>query len=327
MKCPKCGKKMKNNACTKCGYNPLAAVETPTAPAVTTVSVNTTAPIVPTYGQKINYFTYDPANPSVWYPVTTTAQVQPAATTTATQPAPAPAQVEETPVAPVGKKAKKAAKKAEKKAAKLAKKEAKQAKKAAKKNGGIILETTPVRKNVLSRLFALVLIALCAGVAALLTFTAITSIESINGKVTYTHENATLISMLMAALKSDATAFGVLPAYCKGEGADLYNVSIYVFIACVAFAALHALFAIFSKKKAPKRVRRSLFFLSVGALFYAVATALLMASADAMVACKCPLNVINLVGYDFDMYALVIGAGCFVLSFLFLIFRRRNKNK
>ena len=42
-------------------------------------------PTVPTYKPSVSYYTYDPANPNVWYPMATNAQGQPCLTPTTTQ--------------------------------------------------------------------------------------------------------------------------------------------------------------------------------------------------------------------------------------------------
>lgn len=60
MKCPNCGKKMKKDTCKKCGYNPVAKVVNPATTAATSAT-------------KVNYFTYDPKNPGVVYPLSVTA--------------------------------------------------------------------------------------------------------------------------------------------------------------------------------------------------------------------------------------------------------------
>lgn len=333
MKCPKCGKKLKTLTCAKCGHNLRSqvtapvAVETPAAPVVPTVSAAPATPVTTTTGQRINYFTYNPSNPNVWYPVTVANNSQPVApATTAVNETPV-ATVEEESALPMSKKEAKKAKKAAKKTAKSEKKSSKKStdketkklakaeKKAAKKSAGVTVEEAPVRKNVLSRLFALVLLAVCGATFAVLQFNVVSKMPNV--------EQMEFWKVVMSTIESKNTMFGVLPVFFQGKNGDLYNISIYVFTLCGVLAALHAFFAIFSKKKAPRRVRRSLFFLGAGAAFYAVALALLLGTGFKVG----KLNMIAIAGYAFDLYALAIGAGCLVLSFLFLIFRRRNKNK
>jgi uncharacterized protein YkwD len=117
MKCPNCGKKMKKNICKKCGYDPAAKQEAPVLPA----------------SMRVNYYTYDPANPSLVYPMAVTGEGMPNPALASMVPAKA-----EEPAAPLtkkeAKKAMKATKKAQKKALKgLSRKEKKAAKKANKK--------------------------------------------------------------------------------------------------------------------------------------------------------------------------------------------------
>lgn len=320
MKCPNCGKKMKKNVCKACGYDPAAKPEAPAAPAM------------PNPAMRVNYYTYDPANPSVVYPMSISGQAQtnPAIVGTAPMQPAAPA----APAVPVSKKAAKKAAKAEKKAAKkstkgmskadkkAAKKAAKVAKKVAKKSGVSVLDV-PVRKNVASRLFAIVLIALCAFVSVVLTYYVLVDVSYYGSNTIPKYEAGSLMAIVMGAFAAEGNLFGVLPAYSIGGTTGmLYNLTIYAFALCVVIALLHAVFAIFSKAKAPRRVRRALFFLGIGALAYSVMFALMINRWGLDVAIL--TDLITVAGYSFDPFSLIVGAACLVLSLLFLIFRRRK---
>ena len=385
MKCPNCGKKMKKETCTKCGYNPTAKVETPVAvevPAVQQVTVTPVKAATPTYAQKVNYYTYDPANPNVWYPVTTNAQGQPNFMQTSTSqvqimpavtPAPvvaasAPIQATPAPVATapaVVESAVPTSKKAAKKAAKAAKKEAKKAaktagkkatkqtkkadkkvasaskkankkaaaaskkanKKAAKSNTLTVETNVSERKNIASRLFALVIIGLCACTFAVFKLTAVRGVAAQGKQSIVKLQTGEFYAFCIDMFKTDAKLFSVLPAIYNGDNGMFYNIAFYAFALCGVIALLHAVFAIFSKAKAPRRVRRALFFLGVGALVYTVAMALLLTNYTLTNTQLAQIAMLNVVGYYLDIYTLAIGGGCLLLSLLFLIFKRKNKAK
>ena len=65
--------------------------------------------------------------------------------------------------------------------------------------------------------------------------------------------------------------FGILPAFdFAGDMGFAYTLSVYVYILFGLVAAIQAFFAIFTRTKAAKRVRRALFLLGLGALLYSV---------------------------------------------------------
>lgn len=301
MKCPNCGKKMKKDVCKACGYDPSAKPETPAAPVMNPA-------------MRVNYYTYDPANPNVVYPMSVSGQGQtnPAIVATAPMQTAAPAAS----TAPVSKKAAKKAAKAEKKAAKKA------AKVEAKANSFSAVDA-PVRKNVASRLFAIVLIGLIAATAAVLGYYVLVDVSYPGADIVPHYSQGSLLAIVLNMLSAEGSLFGILPAYPIGGNTGLvYTLAIYGFTLFVVLALIHAVFAIFSKAKAPRRVRRALFFLGAGALAYSVVFALVINRWSLDVA---PLtNVIALAGYTFDMFSLVVGAACLVLSLAFLIFRKRK---
>ena len=367
MKCPKCGKKMKKSTCAKCGYDLLTKyetpviAETPAASAQPATPVATVTPTVPTYTPRINYYTFNPANPNVWYPVSTNAQGQPNYATstqvqftttpvqqTVQQPAQQPVQetVQTTATKPaetteakaesktedtddlataVGKRAEKAAKRlmarAEKKMTKAQKQRAKAALKAVDK----IEQVVP--KNVASRLFALLLIGLCVFTFGFLDVHALTELAQGSSGLLQGATYDSMLKMVMDVFSAEGSLFSVLPAFIS-NGGTAYNLSVYIMSLCGVFAVLYALFAVFSKANAPKRVRRSLFFLGVGLLDYTISmSATIGAEGESIVEqlLEQGMNIMNLGNFQLEMMPTIIGAGALVLSFLFLIFRRRVK--
>lgn len=367
MKCPNCGKKMKKTTCAKCGYDSTAQVEVPeTAPVVTETPATPVVTATPTYGPKVNYFTYNPANPNVWYPVTTSTQSQP----TMAQPTymSAPMQVQSSnitfatapmaqsvaqPAVPVQQAqptattsaeatvekvgeadelATRISKKAEKAAKKLAKKAEKKMTKSQKKAVKTALDVVDkieekVPSNVASRLFAIVLVALCALTFGVFDIYAIVDPSQVQTGIV----EGNMLSVFMNALKADDKLFGVLPAFfSNGNGSTAYNLSVYIFTLCGLIAVLYAVFAVFSKENAPKRVRRSMFFLGAGALDYTVSLSAAFGKGEnALLSAELfeSLNLLNLGGYQVELLPAAIGGACLVLSFLFLIFRRKVKTQ
>ncbi len=128
-----------------------------------------------------------------------------------------------------------------------------------------IPEEPKQKKNVGYRLFAVVLLALCALAVAVIPY----------GTVISGTESATLVDLLTGILASTAAPiFGVIPAYdVAGTLGIVYNLSIYLFLVFAAIAAILALVAIFTAKGAPSLVRTALSSLAAGALIYAVAIA------------------------------------------------------
>ncbi|MBE7080495.1 MAG: hypothetical protein E7371_04570 [Clostridiales bacterium] len=371
MKCPKCGKKMKKSTCAKCGYDLLtkyetpAETETPAAPVQPATPAVTVAPTVPTYTPRVNYYTFNPANPNVWYPVSTNAQGQPNytmgsqiqfATAPIQQPVQQPMQqpvqetvqpVEQKPAettevkaetktedtddlaTAVGKRAEKAAKRlmarAEKKMTKAQKQRAKAALKAVDK----IEQDVP--KNIASRLFALLLIGLCVFTFGFLDVHAITELAQGSGALLQGTSYDSMLKMVMDVFSAEGSLFNVLPAFVSNGGTGTaYNLSVYIMALCGVFAVLYALFAVFSKANAPKRVRRSLFFLGAGLLDYTISMSALIGTGEGTTLTETLLkemNLFNLGGYQVEMIPMAIGGACVVLSFLFLIFRRRVKEQ
>lgn len=76
---------------------------------------------------------------------------------------------------------------------------------------------------------------------------------------------------LLTILEGEGLWFEALPVFdFWGETGYLYNLFTYLFLLFGGLATLQAFFAIFTKKKATKRVRRALFLLGFGALLYSI---------------------------------------------------------
>ena len=82
-------------------------------------------------------------------------------------------------------------------------------------------------------------------------------------------EKVSLLTMITSGMTAEI--FGALPAFKIAHGGEsglMYSLSVYVFLALSAVAAIQALFAVLSFNKAAKRVRRALFLLGLAALIY-----------------------------------------------------------
>ena len=124
-----------------------------------------------------------------------------------------------------------------------------------------------------SRWFGLVLAILAILAIAVVPYYAVT--ESVGDFSTGTQVgvltimNGSLLQLFQSMSESGEKIFNMLPVFdLWGETGYFYNISIYAYILCGALAALHGFFAIFTRTKAAKRVRRALFLLGVGALMY-----------------------------------------------------------
>ena len=272
MKCPNCGKKLKSTICANCGCDFTPKAEEP----VSTINM-----------MNVKYFTYNPEDPSVIYPMSVVPNT--------------PAEPEVIP---------------------MSKKEAKQLAKAEKKARNAVLN-----KNWVSRLFAVLLMALSLAALAVVSFGAVLQFVTVGANAVPDVQYGSLWQIFSTALKSETKAFGVLPALFSGEKGDLYNLSIYVFAVCALLALIHALFANLNADKAPKRVRRSLFFLGLGALVYSIAMALLLNAGVLNETNLLKLNVVNLVGFYFDTFSLILGVACLILSYILCLHGKLKAKK
>ena len=268
MRCPNCGKKMKGTVCKHCGHNTAAA-----APASYGMPVGV--------GPQVNYFSYDPMNPSVVYPMGAQPQMNPMMA----QPQAAPmAYQQQMPMM---------------------------------QNGVPANNNVSVNKHTASRLFSIVILAIIA-----LLFTVIPYYVMTQDSIILVKSGSELVTSILSA---EYTVFGFLPAFGEGSmGHTLYNLSIYVFLGCCVTAAIISVCAMFSTLKAPRRVRRALFFLGIGAFAYTISfiVGVNQMFPEATMAAE---SFLGGLGFVVDFYSLLIGASCALLSFFFLIFRKRDK--
>ncbi len=180
-----------------------------------------------------------------------------------------------------------------------------------KKNNDVMTEDTPT-KNVGYRLFAVLLIAVCALAMVGFKFYAIYDVANLQ------FGNGTLLTILKDLFASDYTVLGVLPAFITvGTISTVYTLSFYLFIASLAIAAILALVAMFSAEKAPALVRIALFYLTAGALLYTFSFTLTCEAYAAN-------NVVNMEGsalskmpLAIDVFSLILAALGMVLYFFF----------
>ena len=163
-------------------------------------------------------------------------------------------------------------------------------------NNNAMTENAP-KKNVGYRLFAVLLVAVCALAALVLKF------NVINTKTT-TVDSLNLLAII-TDLFVDKTAIQV-----TGTVGTVYTYSAYAFVAGMVVAAAISFLAIFTAKKAPAFVRTALFFLSVGAMAYAVAFTLALKTYVAN-------NTFGSADSTMDIFSLAIAGAAAFLYFLF----------
>ena len=116
-------------------------------------------------------------------------------------------------------------------------------------------------KNAGYRILAFILLVVSAVALAVLPYNVFYASAEV--------KEASLLTALLDAFSADAKVFGVIPALFEGSAvATLSTVGMYLFAVALVVAALVSLFAIFSAKKAPRRVKTALFFLVLGAVAY-----------------------------------------------------------
>jgi hypothetical protein len=128
---------------------------------------------------------------------------------------------------------------------------------------------TTQKKNWGYRLFAVLLIAVCALSIAVLEFCAIYSVPGLSIK------SGSLLTIAKDMFASKNNVLGFLPSFeVSGTAGVIYTLSIYLFLLGIAVSAILALVAIFNGKNAPKLVRTSVFYMTAGALLYTFAFSL-----------------------------------------------------
>ena len=132
-------------------------------------------------------------------------------------------------------------------------------------NNDVMMTEEAPKKNVGCRLFAVLLLAICAAVALVLPFNAIYAVAESGVK------QGTLLTIIRDMPQGGNTLFWLVPAFAlPGAIGKVYTLSLYFFLVGIAGAALFALIAIFSSKNAPALVRTALFYLTAGATIFSV---------------------------------------------------------
>lgn len=123
-----------------------------------------------------------------------------------------------------------------------------------------------------SRWFGLVLAILSILAIAVVPYYALYS-AGYNDEYIYilSVDSGSLLTLLQNMDAFGEKIFSVIPSFSVGgETGITYTISTYVFLLCGVAATIQAFFAIFTRTKAAKRVRRALFLLGLGALLYSV---------------------------------------------------------
>ena len=119
----------------------------------------------------------------------------------------------------------------------------------------------PVKKNAGYRILAFLLLVVCAVALAVVPYNVFYASDLV--------KESSLLTALLDAFDSDAKVLSAVPALFEGSTvATLSTVGMYLFAVGLVLAALVSLFAIFSAKKSPRRVKTALFFLALGAIAY-----------------------------------------------------------
>ena len=164
-------------------------------------------------------------------------------------------------------------------------------------------EAAEVQKNWGARLFAILLVAVCALAVVVLPYGALYEATA-NGV-----KSNSLMTILMDMFKADGKLLGILPAFqIDGVLGTLYALAIYVFAIIVVVSLVMSLIAIFSAKKAPCFVRTVLVLLACGAFFYHVCFKLV---AETFVANG------TLTADSLDIISLALMLACVVFFLLF----------
>ncbi len=160
-------------------------------------------------------------------------------------------------------------------------------------------KTETQKKNVGYRLLAVLVLAVCVGIffLPLSTFTSAWAVEK-----------QTLVATIKAVLASSEKMFGVIPVLVSGNAVVpiAANVALYAFVIALAVAAICALIAIFTKKKAPCLVRTALFLLTWGTAAYALSI-------------LCITSYLNTVKITYDLFTSAIAIGCALFYFILML--------
>lgn len=139
-----------------------------------------------------------------------------------------------------------------------------------------------------------------------------------------TLQNGSLFSLFKTMYGSGNKMFSVLPSFgFTGEAGYVYTICVYAFIASFGVAGVHGFFAVFTRTKAAKRVRRALFAVGFGALIYAAAFALAAPHFGTMPA-EIPGMVVNVKSFTLDVICAAFGCVSIFVSFVLKMVARRQ---
>lgn len=141
-----------------------------------------------------------------------------------------------------------------------------------------------------------------------------------------TLKNGSLLSLFQFMNDSGNKMFNVMPSFgFTGEAGYVYTICVYAFILCFVLAVVHGLFAIFTRTKAAKRVRRALALVGFGALIYTVAFALAAPHFGSMPA-EISGIVVNVKSFTVDVMSAALGVvGVFTSFILKMVAKRKAK--
>jgi hypothetical protein len=184
----------------------------------------------------------------------------------------------------------------------------------------------PARKSGFCRFFAIIVTGVCVAALAVLSFSFVTALPYVGPDLVPTISESSLLTTVLDIVKSDVKVLNAVPAFFdNGRTGIVYNLSIYVFALFTVLAALHAVFAIFSKDKARKRVRKALFLLGVGALLYSIALITILGRGGEVVVSTTGTALISIADYHIDLPSMLIGVVCLTLFSICWISDRKCK--
>lgn len=142
-----------------------------------------------------------------------------------------------------------------------------------------------------------------------------------------TLQNGSLFNLFKTMYKSGNKMFNVVPSFgFTGEAGYVYTICVYAFIASFGVAGVHGFFAVFTRTKAAKRVRRALFAVGFGALIYAAAFTLAAPHFGAMPA-EIPGIVKTVKSFTVDVICAAFGGVSIFVSFVMKMVAKRKAKR
>lgn len=172
------------------------------------------------------------------------------------------------------------------------------------------------------RLFALLFLVLAVLAVVFIPYGVLYSKDYNAELAIYTidYQKNNLLGMVQSGMPKEL--FSALPAFAighTGEAGFLYSLSVYAFIACAAVAAVIALFAVLSREKAAKRLRKALFVLGLGALAYTIGFTGCLHTMMRDGEVQAVEGLLTFGAYSLELVSAAMAVGCLVLSILILV--------